>query len=230
MTANFFRLLVVDDDPSIRQMLSIGLRQEGYLVELAEHGEAALNIIPTFEPHVIILDIMMPNMDGYDLCRAIPSISNAAVIMLTAKDKSADIIRGLRLGANDYLPKPFHFEELLARIEVQLRNHSPLLSSQKSVGDFTFDEEQHLISYKEKALHLAPKEFKLLSYFLWNPNQVLTKDAILTHVWGYDFNGDGNIVEVYVRYLRDKLEDSSHRIIQTIRGVGYRLVPTPTSN
>ena len=229
MTSNPFRLLVVDDDPSIRQMLLIGLRQEGYLVEIAEHGEAALNIIPIFEPHVIILDIMMPKMDGYDLCLAIPAISNAAVIMLTAKDKSADIIRGLRLGANDYLPKPFHFEELLARIEVQLRNHFPLLSSMKSVGVFTLDEEQHLISYKDKQLHLAPKEFKLLSYFLWNPNQVLTKDAILTHVWGYDFSGDGNIVEVYVRYLRDKLEDSSHCIIQTIRGVGYRLVPTQTN-
>ena len=227
MTANSFRLLVVDDDPSIRQMLSIGLRQEGYLVELAEHGEAALEIIPTFQPHVIILDVMMPKMDGYDLCIAIPAISNAAVIMLTAKDKSADIVRGLRLGANDYLPKPFHFEELLARIEVQLRHHFPLLTSLKSVGDFTFNEEQHLISYKEKALNLAPKEFKLLSYFLWNPNQVLNRDAILTHVWGYDFSGDGNIVEVYVRYLRDKLEDSSHSIIQTIRGVGYRLVPTP---
>ena len=226
MSSHPFRLLVVDDDPSIRQMLLIGLRQEGYLVEIAEDGETALTIIPTFEPHVIILDIMMPKMDGYDLCCAIPEISNAAVIMLTAKDKSADIVRGLRLGANDYLPKPFHFEELLARIEVQLRNHFPLLSSMKSVGVFTFDEEQHLISYKEKPLHLAPKEFKLLSYFLWNPNQVLSRDAILTHVWGYDFSGDGNIVEVYVRYLRDKLKDSSHRIIQTIRGVGYRLDPT----
>jgi len=209
-------------------MLFIGLRQEGYLVEIAEHGEAALDIIPTFEPHVIILDIMMPKMNGYDLCSAIPAISNAAVIMLTAKDKSADIIRGLRLGANDYLSKPFHFEELLARIEVQLRNHFPNLSSQKSVGLFTLDEEQHLISYQDKPLHLAPTEFKLLSYFLWNPNQTLTKDAILTHVWGYDFNGDVNIVEVYVRYLRDKLEDASHNIIQTIRGVGYRLDPTLT--
>ncbi len=229
MTSNPFRLLVVDDDPSIRQMLLIGLRQEGYLVEVAEHGEAALTIIPSFEPHVIILDIMMPKLDGYELCCAIPNISNAAMIMLTAKDKSTDIIRGLRLGANDYLPKPFHFEELLARIEVQLRNHFPLLSSKKSVGAFTFDEEQHLISYKEDPLHLAPKEFKLLSYFLWNPNQILTKDAILTHVWGYDFSGDGNIVEVYVRYLRDKLEDSSHSIIQTIRGVGYRIDPTQTN-
>ena len=225
MPSNSFRLLVVDDDPSIRQMLLIGLRQEGYLVEIAAHGEAALDIIPSFEPHVIILDIMMPNMDGYDLCRAILAISNAAVIMLTAKDKSADIIHGLRIGANDYLSKPFHFEELLARIEVQLRNHFPLLSSKKSIGIFLFDEDQHLISYQDRPLHLAPKEFKLLSYFLWNPNQVLTKDAILTHVWGYDFSGDVNIVEVYVRYLRDKLEDSSHCIIQTIRGVGYRLDP-----
>lgn len=225
MIPNNFRLLVVDDDPSIRQMLLVGLRLEGYQVEIAAHGEEALAIIPSFEPHVIILDIMMPKMDGYDLCQVIPEISNAAVIMLTAKDKPADIIQGLRIGANDYLIKPFHFGELLARIEVQLRNRFSGLANEKSVGVFVFNEDQHLISYQGKPLNLAPKEFKLLAYFLWNPNQVLTKDAILTHVWGYDFNGDGNIVEVYVRYLRDKLEDSAHSIIQTVRGVGYRLVP-----
>ncbi|MDA8227229.1 MAG: response regulator transcription factor [Desulfitobacterium hafniense] len=225
MLSYSFRILVVDDDPSIRQMLSLGLAQEGYEVKITENGESALEIVPGFDPHIIILDIMMPGMDGYDLCEALPEISKAAIIMLTAKDKSEDIVRGLRLGANDYLVKPFHFQELLARIEVQLRTRFPHLSGQRSIGDFIIDESSHTITYQGKSLALSPTEYKLLSYLLWNPNQVLSKNAILTHVWGYDFEGEENIVEVYIRYLRDKIKDSSHRVIQTVRGAGYRLVP-----
>ncbi|NLG31999.1 MAG: response regulator transcription factor [Syntrophomonadaceae bacterium] len=223
MTVNKFRILVVDDDQSIRQMLSLGLKQEGYEVRTAEHGEAALSIIPVFEPHVIILDIMMPVMDGYELCRAIPDISSAPMIMLTAKDTSQDIVKGLRLGANDYLVKPFHFEELLARIEVQLRSRFPDLSGLTTIGPFIMDDFQKLISYKDKPLHLSPTEYKLLSYLLLNANQTLSKEKILLHVWGYDFQGEDNIVEVYIRYLREKLGDASHNLIKTVRGLGYRL-------
>ncbi|NLI92488.1 MAG: response regulator transcription factor [Peptococcaceae bacterium] len=218
-----FKILVVDDDISIRQMLSLGLRQEGYEVQTAENGEAALKIIPVFEPHVIILDIMMPVMDGYELCEAIPEISGASMIMLTAKDTSKDIVKGLKLGANDYLVKPFHFEELLARIEVQLRSRFPDLSGQRRIGRFTMDEMKKTISLDDHVLHLSPTEYKLLSYFLWNANQTLSKEKILLHVWGYDFDGEDNIVEVYIRYLREKLGDSDHDLITTMRGLGYRL-------
>lgn len=223
MSIGKFKILVVDDDASIRQMLSLGLKQEGYDVQTAENGEIALNIIPDFEPHVIILDLMMPVMDGYELCTAIPEISGASMIMLTAKDTSKDIVKGLRLGANDYLVKPFHFEEMLARIEVQLRNRFPDLSGQKINGRFTIDELKKTISLDGKVLHLSPTEYKLLSYLFWNANQTLSKERILIHVWGYDFEGEDNIVEVYIRYLREKLEDSSHELIKTIRGLGYRL-------
>lgn len=226
--ADKFRLLVVDDDFSIRQMLSMGLKQEGYEVRTAENGEDALNIIPEFDPHIIILDIMMPVMDGYELCRAIPDISNASMIMLTAKDASQDIVKGLRLGASDYLVKPFHFEELLARIEVQLRNRFPDLSGQRTIGDFTIDEMKKSISYKGKLLQLSPTEYKLLSYLLWNSNKTLSKEKILIHVWGYDFEGEENIVEVYIRYLREKLGDTRHEVIKTARGLGYRLVTDNT--
>ena len=225
MGSNGFRILVVDDDASIRQMLSLGLKQEGYSVETVENGEAALALIPKFNPHVIILDLMMPVMDGRELCQAIPEISQAAMIMLTAKNTTNDIVQGLRLGAHDYLVKPFHFAELLARIEVQLRNRFPDLSGKKTVGPFCLDEIQHRILYHNRPLNLSPTEYKLMAYFLANPNHVLSKNAIINHVWGYDFEGEENIVEVYVRYLREKLEDSDHTLIQTVRGVGYRLNP-----
>jgi two-component system OmpR family response regulator len=223
MSNNKFKILVVDDDASIRQMLCLGLKQEGYDVQAAENGELALKVIPSFEPHIIILDIMMPVMDGYELCEAIPEISQASIIMLTAKDTSQDIVKGLRLGANDYLVKPFHFEELLARIEVQLRNRFPNLSGQRTIGRFTIDELKKTISLDEQVLHLSPTEYKLLSYLFWNANQTLSKEKILIHVWGYDFEGEDNIVEVYIRYLREKLGDSAHELIKTVRGLGYRL-------
>jgi two-component system OmpR family response regulator len=223
MPEHKFKILVVDDDISIRQMLSLGLRQEGYEVQTAENGEAALKIIPEFDPQVIILDIMMPGMDGYELCEAIPEISGASMIMLTAKDTSNDIVKGLRLGAHDYLAKPFHFDELLARIEVQLRNRFPDLSGLKKVGRFTIDDFRKTIALDDDILHLSPTEYKLLSYFLWNANQTLSKEKILLYVWGYDFEGEDNIVEVYIRYLREKLGDSDHALIKTVRGLGYRL-------
>lgn len=219
-----FRILVVDDDPAIREMLLLGLRQEGYEVKSTDNGQTALSLIPEFNPHVIILDLMMPVMDGYDLCEAIPAISEAAMIMLTAKNTSSDIVRGLRHGAHDYLVKPFHFDELIARIEVQLRNRFADLSGKKDIGLFCLDENQHTISFQDKLLALSPTEFKLLSHLLWNHDHVLSKSSILNHVWGYDFDGEENIVEVYIRYLRDKLGDRNHSFIQTVRGVGYRLV------
>ena len=229
MAANKFKILVVDDDPAICQMLSLGLTNEGYEVKTAENGETALQIIPEFEPHIIILDIMMPVMDGYELCEAVPSISGASMIMLTAKDASKDIVKGLRLGANDYLVKPFHFEELLARIEVQLRNRFPDLTGRRTIGRFTIDEMKKTISLDGKVLQLSPTEYKLLSYLLWNANQTLSKDKILIHIWGYDFEGEDNIIEVYIRYLREKLGDSEHKLIKTIRGLGYRLQAEETN-
>lgn len=219
-----FRILVVDDDPSIVGMLEMGLRQEGYVVRTAENGESALDIIPDFDPHLVILDIMMPVMDGYELCKSIPEISGAPMIMLTAKDTSKDIVKGLKLGAHDYLVKPFHFEELLARIEVQLRHRFPDLSGQYSIGPFTINEMKKVICYKDQELNLSPKEYRLLSLFLTNPNQTLSKDTIIIRIWGYDFEGEDNIVEVYIRYLREKLNDSKHEVIKTVRGLGYQLV------
>lgn len=219
-----FRLLVVDDEAAIRQMLELGLKQEGYEVKSASNGEEALKIISVWAPHVVVIDIMMPVMDGYDLCQHIPQISDAAMLMLTALDAPQDIIKGLRMGAHDYLAKPFHFDELLARIEVQLRNRFPDLSGQKTIGEFLVDDLRKTISHRGQTLHLSPTEYKLLTYLLWNANQTLSKEKILLHVWGYDFDGEENIVEVYIRYLREKLGDNQHETIKTMRGLGYHLV------
>lgn len=229
MTSFSFRILVVDDEPSIRQMLDLGLRKEGYTVKTAANGQIALELIPEFNPHLIILDLMMPIMDGNDLCQAVPEISQAPMIMLTAKNSASDIVVGLRQGANDYLTKPFHFEELLARIEVQLRNRYPEMTGKHNVGPFCLDEAHHSITYNSCQLFLSPTEYKLLSYMLWNPERVLSKNSILNHVWGYDFEGEDNIVEVYIRYLRDKLADKEHKLIKTVRGAGYRLIPSPNN-
>ncbi|EQB20163.1 Response regulator receiver [Dehalobacter sp. UNSWDHB] len=166
---------------------------------------------------------MMPVMDGYELCESIPEISGASMIMLTAKDTSKDIVKGLRLGAHDYLVKPFHFDELLARIEVQLRNRFPDLSGKRTIGRFTIDELKKSILLDNQPLQLSPTEYRLLSYLLWNSNQTLSKEQILIHIWGYDFEGEDNIVEVYIRYLREKLGDLDHTIIKTVRGLGYHL-------
>ncbi len=226
MASFSFRILIVDDEPSIRQMLDLGLRKEGYVVKTAANGHIALELIPEFDPHLIILDLMMPVMDGNDFCQAAPEISQAPMIMLTAKNTAAEIVMGLRQGANDYLTKPFHFEELLARIEVQLRNRYPELTGQHSIGAFCLDEAHHSITFNSCPLPLSPTEYKLLSYMLWNPCRVLSKSSILNYVWSYDFEGDDNIVEVYIRYLRDKVGDKEHQWIQTVRGAGYRLVPS----
>lgn len=221
---NPFRILLVDDDPAILKMISLGLQQEGFQVKTAEDGEKALKIIPDYNPHVVVLDVMMPGLDGYELCQAIPRISEASMIMLTAKNTSSDVVKGLRQGAHDYIRKPFHFDELLARIEVQLRLRYPDLTHQINVGPFSLDDYHHLIQFNHSPLELSPTEYKLLSYLLANPSRVLSKTLILDHVWGFDFSGDENIVEVYIRYLRDKLGDKNHKIIETVRGAGYRLV------
>jgi two-component system OmpR family response regulator len=218
-----FRILVVDDEESIRKMLEMGLKQEGYDVKTAINGSDALEKVRTWSPHVAVLDIMMPVMDGYDLCQGIQQISSAAMIMLTALDAATDVAKGLRMGAHDYLAKPFHFDELLARIEVQIRNRFPDLSGRRRAGPFLLDDLRKSISYQDRVLNLSPTEYKLLSYMIWNVNQTLSKEKILLHVWGYDFEGDENIVEVYVRYLREKLNDLDHKLIRTARGRGYTL-------
>lgn len=218
------KIMLVDDEPHILQFLDLGLTNEGFEVKTAPDGMSAVNLAQEFEPHVVVLDVMMPGMDGFEVCRLLKNNgNNVAVIMLTAKDEVDDRVKGLTLGADDYVVKPFSFEELLARIGARLRNQFPSLFGEVTIGPFRIDDRRKEIIYREQALGLSPTEYELLKFLVINHGIVLSKTKILDKVWGYDFGGEENIVEVYIRSLRDKLADKEHRLIRTLRGAGYRV-------
>ncbi|MGO0061768.1 response regulator transcription factor [Brevibacillus fluminis] len=217
------KVLIVDDEESIRKFLELGLRNEGYEVRTAEEGIEAVNVAHDFQPHIVILDIMMPGIDGFEVCRMLKSAGNVAIIMLTAKEEVEDRVKGLTLGADDYMIKPFSFQELLARIQARIRNQFPHLLSDVAIGPFRINDARREITYHNRVLALSTTEYELLKYMLLNQGIVLSKATILTRVWGYDFGGQENIVEVYVRSIREKLGDLDHTLIRTIRGAGYRV-------
>ncbi|WP_017211140.1 response regulator transcription factor [Clostridium beijerinckii] len=217
-------ILIVDDEKSIVDFIKMGLEAEGYLVYEAYDGNQAIEIASKITPNIVILDIMLPGMDGYEVCSIIKKSIKTSVIMLTALDEVDDKVKGLDIGADDYMAKPFSFKELLARINARIRNSFPELSDITNIGNFKVDDKAHEITYREKVLDLPPTQYNLLSFLLMNSGIVLSKSLILEKVWGYDFNGEDNIVEVYIRYLRDKIGDKDHNIIKTVRGVGYKMV------
>ncbi|MEO8897721.1 MAG: response regulator transcription factor [Candidatus Dormibacter sp.] len=217
------RVLVVDDETSIRDFISLGLRHEGFEVQTAADGRAGLRAVDDFKPHLVIVDLMMPRMDGWEVCKAIAGDRSRGVIILSARDETSDRIQGLELGADDYLVKPFDFGELLARIRAVLRRRNPSLSRVVRAGDLAIDSATREVTVGERSVSLSAREFDLLHYLAVNAELVLPRQRILDEVWGFNFFGDENNVEVYVRYLRQKLEDSAHERIQTVRGVGYRL-------
>ncbi|CAM4209248.1 two-component system OmpR family response regulator [Paenibacillus endophyticus] len=221
---NGIKILLVDDEPNIIQFLELGLLNEGFDIRTAHDGEAALQEAAHFQPHVVILDIMMPGMNGFEVCAALRATGdNIAVIMLTAKDEVEDRVKGLTLGADDYLVKPFSFSELLARIGARLRNQFPSLLGEALYGPFRLDERKKELAYMDNILELSPTEYELLRFIILNHGVVLSKSLILDKVWGYQFGGEENIVEVYIRSIRDKLNDKEHKLIRTLRGAGYRM-------
>jgi two-component system OmpR family response regulator len=218
------RILLVDDEPHILQFLELGLMNEGYEIKTAPDGMSAITIAQEFQPHVAILDVMMPGMDGFEVCKMLKkSGSQTSIIMLTAKDEVEDRVKGLTIGADDYVIKPFSFEELLARIQARLRNQFPNLFSEVKYGPFKLDDRRKEFVFNERVLELSPTEYELLKFLVMNHGIVMSKSMILDRVWGYDFQGEENIVEVYIRSLRDKLNDKEHQVIRTIRGSGYRV-------
>jgi len=217
------KILLVDDEPNILQFLELGLQNEGFDVRTAQDGMTAITMIKQFQPHVVILDVMMPGMDGFEVCRMIKKSENVAVIMLTARDEVDDRVKGLTLGADDYMVKPFSFEELLARIYARIRNQFPNLFGEVVIGPFLIDDRRKEIKLENRVLELSPTEYELLKFLVLNHGLVLSKTMILDKVWGYDFGGEDNIVEVYIRSLRDKLKDKDHQLIRTLRGAGYRV-------
>lgn len=217
------KILLIDDEPNILQFLEMGLQNEGFEVQAAQDGMTGVTLAKQFRPHIVILDVMMPGMDGFEVYRMLKKSENVAIIMLTARDEVEDRVKGLTLGADDYVMKPFSFEELLARIHARIRNQFPNLMGEVAVGDFRIDDRRKEIQYQQRVLELSTTEYELLKFMVLNHGLVLSKAKILDKVWGYDFGGDENIVEVYIRSLREKLSDKEHRLIRTLRGAGYRV-------
>jgi two-component system response regulator MprA len=219
------QILVVEDDRRIRDMLRRGLLFEGYVVETAENGEDALRKARDSMPDAVILDLMLPGMDGLEVCQRLRSASDVPIVMLTARDAVSDRVTGLDAGADDYIVKPFAFDELLARLRALFRRHrQDSATDQLRFADLTLHLRGRQVFRDEKEIQLTAREFDLLELFMRHPNQVLTREVIYEHIWNYDFGGESNIIEVYIRYLRMKLEvDNRPRLIQTVRGVGYAL-------
>jgi len=216
------KILIVEDDVQIAKVLRLELEHEGFEVEVCGDGASAIERALK-GPDLIILDLLLPRIDGLEVCRRVRRHSSVPIIMLTAKDAVPDRITGLDTGANDYLSKPFSIDELLARIRVQLREREPG-ERVLSVKDLMLNRDTHEVTRGGRSIGLTAKEFSLLEFLMMYPNKVHTRDEIFNSVWGSDFLGESNLIDVYIRYLRNKIDDAAdEKLIQTIRGVGYAL-------
>jgi DNA-binding response OmpR family regulator len=220
------RVLVVDDEPLIVQMLSIALSYEKFEVSVARTGLEAIQQAARLKPDLVILDIMLPQLDGIEVCRRLRATGDVGILMLTARGTDQDQVVGLDSGADDYLVKPFTLPVLLARMRAILRRKGINLQSTLRVGDVTLDRLTRKVTRGERQVELTPREFDLLELLLAHPRQVFSREAIVNRVWGYDYVGDSNVVDVYVRYLREKLADEERNLIRSVRGVGYSLEPS----
>ena len=220
------RVLVVDDEPNLVEVVSMALRFQGFTVETAASGREAISAVAAFKPHLIVLDVMLGDMEGFEVARRLGAQrSGVPIIFLTARDSTEDKVRGLSGGGDDYMTKPFSLEELLARIRTILRRTG---QAQADTGvlqfaDLEMDEESREVRRAGEVIDLTATEYRLLRYLMLNPRRVMTRAQLLDHVWNYDFGGDGRVLETYVSYLRKKLDAHGPSLIRTVRGVGYGL-------
>lgn len=223
------KILIVDDDTNISELISLYLTKECFETKCVENGEDALVAFSTFLPDLILLDLMLPGMDGYQVCREIRKSSRTPIIMLSAKGEVFDKVLGLELGADDYMIKPFDSKELVARVKAVLRRtyveEAPAKESGSQIvrlPDLTVNLTNYSVTYMGKALDMPPKELELLYFLASSPNQVFTRDQLLDHVWGYEYVGDSRTVDVHIKRLREKLKDSEAWSLSTVWGIGYR--------
>jgi two-component system, OmpR family, response regulator len=220
------RILVVDDEPSIVDLVATVLRYEGFQVETAATGREALAAVSDFRPHLVVLDVMLPDLDGFEVQRRLTADGpRVPILFLTAREATEDVVRGLTMGADDYVTKPFSLEELVARVRTILRRagEGGAPSGRLIFADLEMDEDAHEVWRGARPIELSPTEFNLLRYLMLNARKVVSKSQILDHVWHYDFGGDASVVETYISYLRRKVDVEEPRLIHTIRGVGYSL-------
>jgi two-component system, OmpR family, response regulator MprA len=222
------RILIIEDDEAIVKVLRRGLAYDGYQVDAALDGESGLVLARDHNPDMVILDWMLPGMDGLEVAQRLRQVGNVPILILTAKDTLQDRVQGLDAGADDYMVKPFELDELLARVRALLRRTQQDRAPVLSFADMTLDTSTRQASRKTRVISLTAKEYDLLELFMRHPRQVLTREMIFDRVWGYDFGGESNVLDVYIRYLRQKLEaEGEARLIHTVRGVGYVLRENP---
>ncbi len=224
------RVLVVDDEPTLTDLLSMALRYEGWQVRTAGNGMAALSAARQFQPDAIVLDVMLPDLDGFAVLRRLREVSpTVPVLFLTARDAVEDRVAGLTVGGDDYVTKPFSLEEVIARLRALMRRSGFAVTAREeavlTVGDLTLDEDSHEVRRGGQLVTLTATEFELLRYLMRNPRRVLSKAQILDRVWNYDFGGQANVVELYISYLRKKIDAGRAPMIHTLRGAGYVLKP-----
>ena len=223
------KILIVDDDANIAELISLYLTKEFYEVQIVEDGEQALQVFNTFQPNLILLDLMLPGIDGYQVCREIRSRSNTPIIMLSAKGEIFDKVLGLELGADDYMIKPFDSKELVARVKAVLRRYQPAKqeapkSSAKVVEypELVINQTNYSVLYKGVPVDMPPKELELLYFLASSPNQVFTREQLLDHIWGYEYIGDTRTVDVHIKRLREKIKDHPSWSLSTVWGIGYK--------
>jgi two-component system response regulator MtrA len=221
-----FKVLIVEDDEALAEMLSIHLEKSGYLSQICHRGDEALRVFTEYEPDLVLLDLMLPGRDGVDVCRDIRAVSDVAVVMLTAKSDTIDVVEGLEAGADDYIPKPFKAEELIARIRTRLRRRSSHLDETEPlrIGDVTILVSEHRVQRGNSEIPLTPLEFDLLLTLARSPKQAFSRERLLEEVWRYKHAGDTRLVNVHVQRLRAKIEKDPENpeIVVTVRGIGYR--------
>lgn len=226
------RVLIVDDDAHIAELISLYLLKECYETYIVSDGEEALRIFPEFKPHIILLDLMLPGIDGYQVCREIRAHSHVPIIMLSAKGEIFDKVLGLELGADDYMIKPFDSKELVARVKAILRRYHvtqtaiPAQSQQQGdyveYPDLVVNLTNYSVTYLDKSVDMPPKELELLYFLASSPNQVFSREQLLDHIWGYEYIGDTRTVDVHIKRLREKIKDNEHWSLSTVWGIGYK--------
>jgi DNA-binding response OmpR family regulator len=223
------RILVIEDNHRLSSSLQMNLNHEGYSVDAAYDGQEGQDLAELTPYDLIILDILLPKKDGLEVCRELRRRRvHTPILLLTARDGVDDRVQGLDCGADDYLVKPFAMRELLARLRALLRRQSPYKSGRMEIGNLVIDPVTHSVERDGNPIELTPREYALLEYFMYHPNQVVTRDMIEQHIWNYDFECGSNVIDVYVRRLRRKIDDPFEvKLLATIRGVGYRLTPPP---
>lgn len=230
------KIMVVDDDGNIAELISLYLTKECFETQIAEDGETALKLFTEFKPDLVLLDLMLPGIDGYEVCRELRKTSQVPIIMLSAKGEVFDKVLGLELGADDYMIKPFDSKELVARVKAVLRRKAPVADAAPAAADTAAPESEEFVSYEDLSVDLSnytvvycgstvempPKELELLYYLAKHPNRVFTREQLLDHVWGYEYIGDTRTVDVHIKRLREKIKDRANWSLYTVWGIGYK--------